>query len=404
MTAKSISSIQNWKYIFKTLAKNKARSALTALGIIIGVWAVIVLIAIGNGLKNHINEQFESLGSNVVFVMPMNQSHIQGGGSFGPPAMITFEEKDLKELKRIKLAKDVVPTANKSTIVSYKKDETFTEILGTTKEMENSSGLTAEFGRFFTSAEEERGRRIVVIGWKVKDELFGNQDPVGKKIKIEDKIFTVIGSIIKKGGGGALGADYDNKVYIPYKAMWRLTNEKKFNFILVSAKSQEDIDSLKKEIQTVLEKNYDKDDFSVVDQSELLSTIDNILNIFTAALSGIAAISLIVGGVGIMNVMLVSVKERTREIGLRKAVGANNANILTQFLSESVILSVIGGTVGFLLALLTAKIISRFFPSSVTPWSIVLALLVSSAVGIIFGIAPARKASKLSPVEALRYE
>lgn len=405
MIAKALISSQNWKYVFKTLAKNKTRSILTALGIIIGVWSVIVLVAIGNGLKSYISQQFEDLGTNTLFVMPMNKSHMKGGSSFGPPAMISFKERDLKNIKSVKLASLVVPTTNKSTFVSAGKESLFTEVLGTTEDMKISSNLIPEFGRFFNSAEEKRGRKVATIGWKVKDELYGDQNPVDKKIKIDDKIFTIIGSMEKKGGAsGAIGADYDNKVYIPYKAMWRLTDVKEFNFLLVSAKNQEDIEPLKKDLEKILLKDYDEEEFSVVEQSELLKTVTSILNIFTAGLAGIAAISLIVGGVGIMNVMLVSVRERTREVGLRKAVGATNSDILFQFLFESVILSIAGGLVGLLLAIITTLIINNFFPSSITLWSVLLAIAVSAVVGIIFGIAPARKASKLAPVDALRYE
>jgi len=202
---------------------------------------------------------------------------------------------------------------------------------------------------------------------------------VGKKVKINTEIYKVIGSVVKKGGG--LGNDIDNQIYLPYKAAWKLLGEKEFHFFTLSARSQEEIPELKAEIEKVLLKNYEEEDFSVVDQADMLSTIGNILNILTAGLAGIAAISLVVGGVGIMNIMFVSVTERIKEIGLRKAVG-----------------------IGIVLAWLLTLAIKNFFPAQVTLWSVFLAFGVSSLIGIVFGVVPAKRAASLSPIEALRYE
>ena len=404
MIAKAISSIQNWKYIFKTLTKNKARSILTALGIIIGVWAVIVLVAIGNGLKEYINEQFESLGSNAVYVLPINEAQLQGqAGGFGAGFAISFDEKDVEKLKKIKIAKYVVPAASISNSLNFKNKDWIVELVGTAREFEQAQNFKPAIGRFFNSAEESRGKNVVVIGWKVKEELFKEEDPIDKRVKIDNKFFKVVGVIEQKGGGG-LGSSMDNHALIPYKALWGLTEKKEFNFILVTAENKDQIGPLKEEIKTMLLKKYDKEDFSVTDQSQLLGTINKVLGVLTLGLAGIAAISLIVGGVGIMNVMLVSVQERTREVGLRKAVGATNSDILFQFLCESVILSLVGGIIGLIFAVIVTLIINRFFPAAITLWSIVLAIAVSAAVGIVFGITPARKASKLAPVDALRYE
>jgi len=403
MRGKGFFSLANWRYILKTISKNKVRSGLTALGIIIGVWAVIVLISIGNGLKLYINQQFESLGANSIYIMPYNQEQLRGqGGSFSTGPKITFSQKDLDRLKRIESAQLVVPTYTTSAVISYKDKEIVTELHGTTAEIREAMNLDLALGQFFNLSQQEGGRDVVVLGWKVKDKLFGENNPIGWKIKIDERYFKVVGVIKQKGGG--LGSNIDNQAYIPYRAAWKLADKKEFNFILVKAESKDEIAGLKEKIKKILAKEYDEEDFSITDQSELLGVISNILNILTAALSGIAAISLIVGGVGIMNVMFVSVSERTREVGLRKAVGATNKDILFQFLAESVALSIVGGVIGFLLAMATASIINRFFPASITLWSVILSIAVSSLVGIIFGITPARKASKLSPVEALRYE
>ena len=399
----------NWKYTLKSLNKNRARSLLTALGIIIGVWAVIVLIAIGNGLRVYINNQFESLGSNSIYIVPLNEAQLRGGaGGFGAGFTISFELDDAEKLERLDSVKMAIPASSISTTVSFGKEEWFSEIVGSTYRFPEANNMKTIAGDFFSSAEEKRGKSVAVIGATVKKELFGenvsNEAVIGKKIKIDNKIFKIIGLLEEKGGGGLGSNNIDNYVIIPYKNLWRITDKKEFNFIIAIAASKDDIDQAKADIEKVMRKNYNEDNFSIIDQSELLGTINKILGVFTLGLTGIAAISLIVGGVGIMNVMLVSVRERTKEIGLRKAVGATNNNILFQFLFESVILSLFGGAVGLILAFVTTLIINKFFPATIAGWSIGLALLVSIGVGVIFGITPAKKASKLAPVEALRYE
>ncbi len=401
---KQLVSIKNWNYIIKTLFKNKIRSLLTALGIIIGVWAVIVLISIGNGLKTYVSNQFESLGSNSIYIIPGNREQMQSGSGFRPASTVTFNEDDVEDLERVDSVDSVSPVVTKGLTASTRDNDVYTEINGTNEAIKETYNLDLEYGRFFNSAEERRGRKVAIIGSTVKEDLFGQVNPVGENIRLDNQIFEVIGSLEKKGGGGGFGNDINNQIYIPYRAVWRMTESRIFNVIIVKAENKDVIDWLKKELKNVLIETYDDDEFSVIDQTELLGVINNILNIFTLGLAGIAAVSLIVGGVGIMNVMFVSVNERTREVGLRKAVGATNIDILIQFLAESTALSLIGGTIGFLLAVGTTYIIDRFFPAAIAGWSIFLALGVSSLVGIIFGITPARRAAKLSPVEALRHE
>ncbi|MBL7078132.1 ABC transporter permease [Candidatus Shapirobacteria bacterium] len=392
-----------FKVALEQLRRNKLRSFLTMLGMIIGVSSVILLISIGSGLKAYINEQFEDLGSNIVYVMPVAEAQLRGqGGGFSPGATTTFDQADLADLERLKLADLVVPMANFSALAAYKSEEFLAQGLGCTVDIAESMNLKFEYGRFFTKSEESRGKSIVVLAGKVKEELFGESNPVGKKIKVEGEVFEVVGSVAKKGGG--LGNDIDSHVYLPYKTVWRLLGKKEFHFFTVSAKSQEEIPELKNEIEKALLKNYEEDDFSVVDQADLLSTIGNILNILTAGLAGIAAISLVVGGVGIMNIMFVSVTERIKEIGLRKAVGATSSDILWQFLLESVVVAVVGGLIGVVFSWLLTLVINKFFPAQVTLWSVVLAFGVSSLIGVVFGVVPARRAAALSPIEALRYE
>ncbi|MFH1602128.1 MAG: ABC transporter permease [Candidatus Shapirobacteria bacterium] len=391
------------KIAFDQLKRNKLRSFLTMLGMIIGVASVILLISIGNGLKGYVNEQFESLGSNMVYIMPVAEAQLQGqGGGFSPGSATTFDLEDFADLKRAKLAKIVVPMANFSALVNFRSGEFLAQGLGCTADIVESMSLEFDFGRFFTNSEEARGKDVVVLGGEVKEELFGEINPVGQKVKIDEETFEVVGSVIKKGGG--LGNDIDSQIYLPYISVWKLAGNKDFNFFTVSAIDKESIPELKEEIKKILLKNYEEEDFSVIDQADLLSTIGNILNTLTLGLAGIAAISLLVGGVGIMNIMFVSVTERIKEIGLRKALGATFSDILWQFLLESVVVSLFGGIIGVLLSWLATLAIKPFFPAQVTWWAITLAFGVSSLIGIVFGVIPARRAARLSPLEALRYE
>ncbi len=396
-------------YTLKIIWTNKLRSGLTALGIIIGVWAVILLVAIGNGLKVYINQQFEQLGANLIFIMPGN---LLENGRYNPHQEMTmlsgakFDERDWRRLKRLDIIEAIAPVVYDNARVSAGRRESFSEIIGSTAAIETIRELTPEpgQGRFFTQAESRRSKRVAVLGYQLAQDLFPQQSPLGKKITIDNHRFTVIGVAPKKGGGGNMGPSLDQRVYLPYKAAWSLTEEKKFNFFLVKAQNQKLIPETKKKIKNLLSQRYDSEEFSVLDQTEILQVISKILNALTLALAGIAAISLIVGGVGIMNTMYATVAERTREVGLRKAVGATNQDIRNQFLLESAFLSLVGGLVGLGLSIISAQLINHFFPAEITFWSIILALGVSSLVGIIFGLAPARRASRLSPVEALRYE
>jgi len=373
------------------------------LGIIIGVTSVILLVSIGNGLKFYIKDQFESLGANKLYVMPGQalKSSYRGPNASGS---IKFNFDDVKRLERVAGVTTVAPMTELSKIISYRDNNMFTTIIGGTVEAKIAQNVAVAQGRFFNKAEEERGAKVAVIGDKVREDLFKSEEGVGKKFSLDNKKFTVVGVMEKKGGVAGLGDSIDNQLLVPYKAVFEITGEREFPFLMIVAENESVVNDVKERAKKVLVKYYKEEDFTIADQSEILSVVGSILGVLTLGLSGIAAISLIVGGVGIMNIMFVSVTERIKEIGLRKAVGATSAEILYQFLLESIVLALTGGIIGVLAGYGLAVIINKFFPASVTWWSVLLSSGVSALIGIVFGVAPARRASRLSSIEALRYE
>lgn len=396
------------KSSFKSILKNKIRTILTSLGIIIGVTSVILLVSIGNGLKAYITDQFESLGTNLVFVSPGKV--FTSEGNFNQEAentTITFDLKDINDLKRrVKEANFVIPYSTKFVSVKYGKQIKDTSIIATTTDFARARKKypSEGNGRWFTNEDNEKNAKVAVLGDKIAKDLFGNQKALNRQIIINGKNLKVIGVMDKVGGGGFGGPDFDSYIFLPLNTGFSIIGNQKIQSIQLAVNDSNKVESAKKSIETVMLKRYSEDDFSIFDQTELLGSINAILSTLTIALSGIAAISLVVGGIGIMNIMLVSVTERTKEIGLRKAIGAYPRAILLQFLIEAIILSVLGGGIGIILGSLGTLAINNFFPAKVTLESILLAFGVSSAVGVIFGVAPARRASKLSPIEALRYE
>jgi len=327
----------------RSILKNKGRTILTSLGIIIGVTSVILLTSIGNGLKGYISDQFESLGSNTIFIAPGKIFDDKGGFS-------------------------------------------------------NSSGPSSRF--IFTTFSQSD---VIVLGYSLANDLFPNGSALNKKIVVKSKNMKIIGILDKKGGSFG-GPDVDQYAFTPLGNVFDFNGTQNINQILIKTPSKDLVPQVKIEAKNAMLKKFNKDAFTVFDSSQLLSSINTIIGTLTVALAGIAAISLVVGGIGIMNIMLVTVSERTREIGLRKAIGAYPSAILIQFLIEAIILSSIGGFIGILLGSLGASAINNFFPARVTISSILIAFGVSALVGIIFGVAPARRASRLSPIEALRYE
>lgn len=395
------------KSSFKSILKNKSRTILTSLGIIIGVTSVILLTSIGNGLKSYITKQFDALGANSIFITPGKVFNDNGGFSQGSMMMTTsFTQKDVTNLERKLKNTTIMPVnATYADIKSNNAIKKQTEIDGTNEAYGKNNNVVPSDGngRWFTDEENSKKTPVVVLGYKIAKTLFPKSSAVGKKVIIKGKNLKVVGVVDQKGASMG-GPSVDDAVYAPFSIVSDLAGNDDVNTIVVKAPDKDSIESTKKEITKVFLEKYDKDAFSVFDSSQLLSSINSIINILTIALTGIAAISLVVGGVGIMNIMLVSVTERTREIGLRKAIGAYPRAILIQFLIEAVILSCFGGLVGVIFGSLGTLAINSFFPAKITISSIILAFGVSSAVGIIFGVAPARKASKLSPIEALRYE
>jgi putative ABC transport system permease protein len=386
------------------LWRNKTRSLLTALGIIIGVSAVILLISLGQGLQNYITGQFESLGTNLIFVIP-GQTLEEGFGQGAPN--LSGSKLTLKHVEELQKLGGPIKTAAADTdipaTVEYRGESKYTTVGGLSAEWIDMVNIEIQEGRTITDSDVKLARNVTFLGQSIVRDLFGSSDPIGKRITIANEKFEVVG-VIGEIGTQSIGFDIDNFVGIPITVSQRIFGNENVQSIIVQAKNQEDVQAAIDDIERYLLNEMDEDDFSVADQSSLLETINQIIGVLTAALGGIAAISLVVGGVGIMNIMYVSVTERTKEIGLRKAVGAKPTDILSQFVIEAVTLSVVGGGIGIGIGLVGAAAINQFFPAVVTFWSVLLAFGVSATVGIIFGVAPALRASRLDPIDALRYE
>jgi len=395
----------------RSILKNKGRTILTSLGIIIGVTSVILLTSIGNGLKGYISDQFESLGSNTIFIAPGKIFDDKGGfsNSSGPSSRFiftTFSQSDVTDLKRALRGSTIVPMSiGIVNIKSSKTTKTNVTIVGSTYQYASSANYqpSGGNGRSFTKEEEDKKSDVIVLGYSLANDLFPNGSALNKKIVVKSKNMKIIGILDKKGGSFG-GPDVDQYALTPLGNVFDFNGTQNINQILIKTPSKDLVPQVKIEAKNAMLKKFNKDAFTVFDSSQLLSSINTIIGTLTVALAGIAAISLVVGGIGIMNIMLVTVSERTREIGLRKAIGAYPSAILIQFLIEAIILSSIGGFIGILLGSLGASAINNFFPARVTISSILIAFGVSALVGIIFGIAPARRASRLSPIEALRYE
>lgn len=386
---------------WSALVSNKLRSILTTLGIIIGVFAIILLVSLGSGLQSYITTQISGLGSNLLFVIPGPAGGARTPGGAVANKLLASDADTLAF--RMKDFAVVAPLIQKSISVKYKnKVDKGVTVGGTSANYTQIINITLEKGNSFNLAQQRSGARVAVIGQTLVSKLFSQENPLGKTILVGANRYTVIGILSKRGS--VFGLDQDNSLLIPLAIAQRQFGITTLNVIYLSAKNANYVPIVKTQARKILLKRLTDDDFNIQTQESALSTITNVTNVLSIALGGIASISLLVGGIGVANIMLVSVTERTKEIGLRKALGAKRVDILKQFLLEAVILSLSGGLIGIVLGIGVSLIISHFFVSTVTPWSVFLAFFFSVAVGVIFGMAPAIKASKLSPIEALRYE
>ena len=379
---------------------NRMRTLLTILGIVIGVTSVILLISVVTGLKSFITKEIQGLGSNLMFVIP---GKVGGARSPGGVQVNRLTMQDATNVKN-KLAgqAEVSAVVQKVSTVKYlnKIDKDVT-LVGVQANYPKLISVTFVKGRPFTISEESGGRRVAIIGTSAEEKLFGTNSSLGKTISVGNVKYEVIGVLEKRGS--VFGIDQDNFVAIPLSAAQKQFGLDRLNTIYIEANKTEEVKLVQKKAAAVLLKRLSEDDFTIMTQEQTLSTVSQITGVLTIALGGIAAISLIVGGIGIMNIMLVSVTERTREIGLRKALGATPSNIRTQFLIEATVLAGLGGIVGIILGIVFSLIIGRFITTSVPLWSIALSFGFSTAVGIIFGVAPAIRAAKLHPIPALKY-
>lgn len=397
-------------FIIKTaledFKRNKLRTFLTSLGILIGVASVVLLIAFGLGLKQYIKNQFESLGTNLIVVLP---GKVFSGGSFrgGSSGLggVKFDERDVAKLKRVPSVSYVVPIFSRAVSMTAGKKTEVSDLYGTTADMFTIRNLTIDQGRIFKKTDVDKRSKIVVIGPTLAKKLFGSSAAaVGRNVQIEGQAFRVIGVLESKGGSGFGGPDLDSFTYAPYKSVYSFNPDKNFVGIYVKVANEDAVNIAKARVTDSLLIRYKEDDFSVIEQTEILNAVSSIFGVLNTLLVFIGGISLLVGGIGIMNIMYVSVVERTREIGIRRAIGATSRDILSQFLAESVILSLIGGFSGVAISYIIVFFIQRVFPAYIDLTSVLVAFGVSSLIGIIFGVFPARKAANLSPIEAIRYE
>lgn len=390
---------------FEDLGRSKLRTFLTSLGILIGISSVVLLSAMGLGLKKYIEDQFRDLGANLIMVMP--GKGLAGGFSSGAGMMegARFDEKDVVNLKKIKNVTIVVPAfAGYSDVEGNGKAESY-EIIASTPEIFQILNMEPDVGELFDNADVEKKNKIVVLGSGPAEKVFGSaSEALGKTAMIKDMGFKVTGVLKSKGGGGFGEPGMDDHVFIPYKAAYSFNPDKKFLMLYARATEEKYVGEVKNDINTVLLKRYNQDDFSVSDQKEIIDMLSTIFNSVNMVLMAISAISLVVGGVGIMNIMYVSVVERINEIGIRRAVGAMDHDILFLFLSESVILSLIGGVFGLLFSYTVVILLQPIFPAYINLASVLLAIGVSFTIGIFFGVFPARKAAKLTPIEAIVHE
>jgi putative ABC transport system permease protein len=393
------------------LLVNKARTGLTMLGIIIGIGSVIAMVSIGQGAKEMIQSSIEGLGSNLLTVMPGVVQPGRGVVSSGRGSAQTLNNEDTGTLSEIPGIAYISPELQRRfQISSQTGNNTNSTVIGTTAEYSLVHNIDAENGSFLTEQNERSMSRVAVLGPTVAQDLFGeNNDPIGKTIRINKVNFKVAGVLVSKGGSGFFNPD--DVVLVPLSTMQKILAGADFlSTITISVSSKDLMPQVQEDAIALLADKHRVDpqnpDFSVISQADILGALTQVTDTFTIFLASIAGISLIVGGIGIMNMMLTTVTERTKEIGLRKAIGAKSRDINLQFLAEAVMLTFIGGAVGIILGWVLSLLVSRFggITTSISLFSILLAFGVSAAIGIGFGYYPARRAAGLNPIEALRYE
>ena len=400
--------IESFRMATATLVANKMRSSLTMLGIVIGNASVIAMVGIGQGAKNLASEQFESLGPNVIFVGPGRQEERRTTFDL-PQTLVWADAIAIKE--QVPSIRDVAPQITGNQLISYRNRNASEQVVGTTPEYLTVRSFEIDRGRFFDDVDVKRNRRVVVLGSEIADKFFSQQDPIGKKIRVKNINLEVIGVLESKGS--FLGQNQDLTVYVPLTTMANQIVGNKSPYgtqvtvISIAAKDENSIRAAKLQVENLLRLRHKitgEDDFTVNTQKDVLEIVGTITNGLTVLLAAIAGISLLVGGIGVMNIMLVAVTERTKEIGLRKAIGAKEGDILWQFLIEATILSAAGGAIGTVVGVTGILIVGALSPlaPTISPVAIVLAVGVSGAIGLSFGVFPAKAAAKLDPIVALR--
>ncbi len=410
---------QSVKIATTSLLSNKIQSFLTMLGIIIGVASVIIIMSIGSGVQSLILSEIKNLGTNLIAVIPGHAEDSDSFASMGGFTITTLTYDDALALRNSRDLPNIMAVAaySKSFGNAEWKSETYsTSLTGTTASHLDVMGGEIQEGRFFNSEEEKRFSRVAVLGSAVRNELFGQSDVLDQKIKINNYTFEVIG--VMKERGVVIMEDYDDQIFIPIKTAQRMAGVTYIGFIRSKVYSEEEIPITEENIKTILREEHGikdqsgkNDDFMVKNTAQALDMITDITNSLKYFLAIMAGLSLIVGGIGIMNIMFISVTERTKEIGLRKALGAKNSNVLSQFLTEAIFITIIGGIIGILLGIIIsfliavgAHLLGYEWELIISLGSIILALSVSAGVGLFFGFYPAYNASKLDPITALRYE
>lgn len=401
------------KISLRALKVNKMRSILTMLGVIIGVGAVITMVAIGSGASKRISEQISSIGSNLLIILP--GATTAGGVRMGTGTQLTLTLSDAEAIKKeCPSVSDVAPVLNGIAQVVYGNQNWSTGIIGTTPSMLNVREWKLSSGKPFTEQDVKSSTKVCLLGQTVVDNLFGNIDPVGKIVRIKKIPFTVIG-ILERKGQSPVGQDQDDTIYVPIttaqKKLFGTQIPGMVRTIMVKTNSTEELSLAESQITALLRQRHritqkQENDFTIRNLTQMMEAQEQSSRVMTLLLGAIASVSLIVGGIGIMNIMLVSVTERTREIGIRMAVGAKTWDIRLQFLIEAIILSLLGGIIGIITGFLASEILSILanLPVIISPFSVFLSFTFSGLVGIFFGFYPAYKASLLNPIDALRYE